>query len=308
MRREQAVVGVCGIVALAIGCARQASSPGPRFDAVRLSRGAGIRSYIFESVERNPAGAGRLRVSVTLVTAPDGSETARLTNVERSKNVASEPAPVAIDSTCRRLAGADGGEFARISITPPAPIDRLLPVCMPEDLFGAATDLLAIFMIQQQPRFRARELTGPGASLPFPGYEATWTRPPAVIMARITSDSGRITVESVDANLARIHWNSSPMTVRILRDITPGTRALLYGTEWFAIRLDVDRRSGELQRATTTVDSLSLAMFSPFSGDRIPDVPPAGRGFPVTIQRSLSLVRVADGPLSPPSHRPSRTR
>ena len=273
------------------GCASSGSRRVPP-TSLTLARPKGRRDYVFTSRQSTPAGTSSVRVAFTLVTSAGGPETALVTAYQRAVGDTSY-VPVEIAPGCASRLAAPPGAIVELPVTPPPhTLSALIPDCVPEDLFGAASDILPLLMIQTQPKFRAAELRAAGDRLRFDGYETGWRLPPTVLDARIVADSGVVSLESVTASCAVIELDTSPMRVDIVRQIAPGQRALLSGQEWFRARVEVDLRNGALLRARTTLDSLALRMMIPFQDST---VPPAGvgarpeRGMPVVVSRSLEL-------------------
>lgn len=278
-----------------LACAGAGSPPAPA--SLTLHRPAGRRAYQFTSRQTTPAGTSRVRLTFTLVTAALG-ETAEVTAYERASNDGPFSA-AAISADCARRLGAPAGTLAVLPITPPPhQLSDLVPDCVPEDFFGAASDILPLLMIQAQPKFRAGELRAVGDILRFDGYATGWRLPPTLLDARIVADSGVVSLDSLTAARAVIGWNTSPMQIDLLRQLAPGRRALLSGREWFWARVVVDPRSGTLLEGRTLVDSLALRMTLPYpdstlhpAGDRSA---PGGRsapaaGLPVVVTRTLEL-------------------
>lgn len=286
----------CSILLLvsALACAGHApSATSTPATALTLARPAGRREYVFTSRQTSPGGTSRVRVTFTLVTSAAGLETAIVTAYEH----ASGDAPLVageIASSCVRRLAAPSGAVAALPITPPPRrLSELIPDCVPEDLFGAASDILPLLMIQMQPKFRAAELRTAGDRLRFEGYETGWRLPPALLDARIVADSGVVSLDSLTASRAVISWNTSPMKVDLLRQLAPGQRALLSGQEWFAAQLVVDPRSGTLLGGGTVVDSLALNMRMPYQDSTVAGHGEQSRGgMPVTVVRSLDLRQV----------------
>lgn len=280
------------LAALALaGCVPLGSRPVPA-TSLTLARPAGRRDYVFTSRQSTPGGTSSVRVAFTLVTSSDGRETALVTAYQRAVGDTSF-VPVQIPPACASRLAAPPGAVAALPITPPPhKLSELVPDCVPEDLFGAASDILPLLMIQMQPRFRAAELRAAGDRLRFTGYETGWRLPPTLLDARIVADSGVVSLESVTASRAVIGWDTSPMRVDLVRQLAPGQRALLSGLEWFRAQVEVDPRSGTLLRARTMVDSLALRMTIPFHDSTVPPAAahaPSSQGMPVVVTRSLDL-------------------
>lgn len=283
-------------IALLLACAPAASGPAPA--PLKLRRPGGRRAYVFTSRQTTPAGTTRVRLTFTLVTTSAGHETAEVTGYERASGDGPFSA-AAVSAGCARRLDAAPGTVVVLPITPPPHLlSDLVPDCVPEDLFGAASDILPLLMIQAQPRFRAAELRAAGDALRFDGYTTGWRLPPALLDARIVADSGVVSLDSLTASRAVIGWNTSPMQVDLLRQLTPGRRALLSGQEWFWARVVVDPRSGTLLEGRTVMDSLALRMTLPYADSTLhsaADRSPSASGLPVVVTRALELRLVPGG-------------
>jgi hypothetical protein len=273
-----------------LACASPAPAPAPT--ALTFRRPAGRRDYVFTSRQTTPAGTTSVRLAFTLATSAAGVETAEVTAYQR----ASGDGPftsVGIAADCMRRLAAPPGIVAVLPITPPpARLGDLVPDCVPEDLFGAASDILPLLMIQVQPKFRAGELRAAGDTLRFDGYTATWRLPPTLLDARIVADSGVVSLDSLTASRAVIGWNTSPMRVELLRQLAPGRRALLSGQEWFGAQVAMDPRTGMLLSGHTVVDSLALRMMLPWPDSTLSapgETPRSAGGMPVAVRRVLEL-------------------
>jgi hypothetical protein len=246
---------------------------------------------VFTSSEETPGGHSRLRVTLRLETHGDGTEIALLRSYEAAHGDA-PLAPVRIDFPCAARLAAPAGAIAVLTITPPpARLQELIDACVPDGLFGAATDILPLLLVQAQPVYRAGELTEEGQRFRFPGYVTGWQRPPAMPDARIVADSGTIRLGSLGPERAVLVWDTSPMQVDIVRKGDGGAHMLLHGREWFVAEIIVDPRDGRLLAARTRADSLVLDVVAPYAGTTVPargaEAGPARAT--VTIRRSLSL-------------------
>ena len=260
-----------------------------------IARPEGKRDYVFTSRQTTPAGTSSVRVFFTLVTSATRYETALVTAYERAAGDAPY-APARIEPACGSRLASPPGVLVALPITPPPHRLRdLVPDCVPEDLFGAASDILPLLMIQMQPKFRGGELRAVGDRFRFDGYETGWRLPPAVLDARIVADSGVVSLDSLTTSRATIGWDTSPMRVDIVRQLAPGQRALLSGQEWFRAEVVVDPRTGELLHARTMVDSLPLGLLIPYPDTSVPPVNAAHspKGTPVVVVRSLELRQAA---------------
>lgn len=265
--------------------------------AWRVARPEGSGLYRFTSTQRSPSGTSSVRLTFRLDHAK-GVETATIVGYEN----ATDTLPFAratIDDACLRKLGAPAGAIVVLPITPPpADLHALVAGCVPDDFFGAATDILPLLMIQMQPKFRAGELSRAGARLRFDGYATGWTRPPRTLDARIVADSGFVRLDSLGPRRAVLTWDTSPMAVDLVVQIAPTQRALLRGREWFIARVAFDPRDGRLLEARTEADSLVLPMHLPYAGTT---VPAAGTVLspPISTVRIVRELRLE--PMEPPA-------
>lgn len=280
------------LLTIAGSCVRHA--PAPMTAAPRLARGPGSARYQFTSTQETPAGSHHVRVTFRLITKPGGDESAEVTAYEHADGDRAY-APGQLDPSCVQRLGGSAGVLARLSITPPPrDMGSFLPDCVPEDFWGAASDILPLLMIQVQPAFRAAELRRAGQRLAFRGYDAHATIPPNVLDQRIVADSGVIALDSLQDGTAVLSWDTSPMRVHILRRLPNGMTALFEGAEWFVAEVRVNARNGVLLGAFTRADSLRLRMTGPFTGDSPPAATTASPGPEVRIIRRLELIPLPD--------------
>lgn len=258
------------------------TEPTPRGWRVARPEGSGL--YRFTSTQISPSGKSSVRLTFRLDHA-NGVETATIVGYES----ATDTLPFAratLDAACRPKLDAPAGALAVLPITPPpAELHALIDGCVPDDFFGAATDILPLLMIQMQPKFRAAELSHAGARLRFEGYVTRWTRRPRTLDARIVADSGFVRLDSIGPRRAVLTWDTSPMAVDLVAQITPTQRALLRGREWFTARVAFDPRDGRLLEAWTAADSLVLPMYLPYADTTAPAAA-------VVLSRPVSTVRI----------------
>ncbi len=269
-------------------------APGPAVPAA-LARPAGAYRYRFTSSQRSPAGLSRVQLEFTLQVNLEGQEVARVTSYQRANGDAPLVAGV-IDSLCSRRLRSLPGVIVELPITPPpSRLADLIPPCVPEDLFGAASDILPLLMIQVQPRYRAAELRHPGDRLTFEGYRTGWRQPPSLLDAVIVADSGVVSWDSLSPTHRVLGWNTSPMRVTLIRQLAPGQRMRLRGQEWFRAQVAIDTR-GVLLRGHTLLDSLALRVTLPYRDTLIPgdDSLSADTGPLVAVSRSLALTLLPD--------------
>jgi hypothetical protein len=279
---------------LAGACAGPRPLPAPA--SASLLRPAGERAYRFTSTQLSPAGRSQVEVDFILRTSSTGEETAVVTGYRHASGGA-VLAPGVVDPACLTRVAPPPGAIAVLPITPPPTrLARLIPDCVPEDLFGAASDILPLLMIQVQPRYRAGELRRIGDRLRFAGYQTGWRLPPGLLDASITADSGVVSLDSVAGARLVIGWNTSPMRIALVRQVGPAQRALLHGEEWFWAQIVIDRKSGLLLSGRTIVDSLALRMVLPYSDSTVPAEPHREKdaGIPVAVSRTLELVLLGE--------------
>jgi hypothetical protein len=253
------------------------------------SRPDGQRRYEFTSSQDTPAGRHRVRLRFTLTTRSPDDETADVISYENANDAAALAAGV-IDSSCAAALRPAPGVIARFHVSPPPQdLSHVVAACAPEDMWGAISDILPFFMLQTQPRFRARELTSAGERLRSAGYDIRWKIPPTLLDQRIVADSGVVRLDSLTSNAVVLDWNTSPMDVRLVRRLPTGQNALLAGREWFEAIVRIDRRSGELLDARTRADSLQLRMRVGYPSDTVPVGAAEGTGPLVRVVRQLEL-------------------
>lgn len=274
-----------GLIACAACVHRsRGTAPGPI-----PNRPAGQRVYEFIGTQDTPAGRHRVRVAFTLTTRSPDDETADVITYENANGDAALTAGV-LDSACARAMQPAPRVIAQFRVSPPPKdLSHVVAACAPEDLWGAISDILPFFMLQTQPRFRARELSSAGERLRSAGYDTRWTIPPAVLDQRIVADSGVVRLDSLTSNGVVLDWNTSPMDVRLVRRLPTGQNALLVGREWFEASVRIDRRSGELLDARTLADSLELHMRVGYPSDTVPVGIADSTGPLVRVVRHLEL-------------------
>jgi hypothetical protein len=169
--------------------------------------------------------------------------------------------PVEPDAECRAAMHGDSTRLARVKLSPLAPEtaktlgDSFLATCAPPGVFFPLTDILNVAIIPTSERFRAAELRTAGQSLSYPGFDAAFDRSGVAI--RETSSGGEISLASLDALRAVLDWKPAPADL----DLAEGaekTRVTLKGTEHFAFRVEVDRKTGAILRAATSYDDLDM--------------------------------------------------
>ena len=191
---------------------------------------------------------------------------------------------VAVDDTCRANYNAPRGAIGRVRVVPPVEVNALAPICAPEPLFGALTDIVSFVDIAYDPTFRTAELKAAGESFALRGFSATWNRPPDLIEARIASERGQIRLESTKKNIKLVRWDPGPMKLTFERSLGGGRVARSQGIENILLEVRLDRRTGRLLSGRSIEDRLDLTM----------EIPGASRPVDVKIRRRLVLQPLRD--------------
>jgi hypothetical protein len=165
------------------------------------------------------------------------------------------------DAACREALNGSSDSLARVQLYP---LDAgaahdlgssFLDLCAPPAIFFPLTDILNVMVIPIPGPFRAHELRKVGDVLPFPGFEAAYDR--AGEQIRETTAGGKVRLASLDRRKAVIEWLPDQADLELVeRGMQPPMES--QGTEHFAFQIEVDRRSGAIERASTTYDNLDL--------------------------------------------------
>jgi hypothetical protein len=169
----------------------------------------------------------------------------------------------AVDDTCRAAMHGDRTSLARVKIYPLSEETAkdlgpsFMAACAPGGIFFPLTDILNVAIIPLSPRFRTNELRAVGQSLRYPGFVAAFDRAGEKI--RETSSGGAVVLAALEGGRAVIDWRPD------LADLDMNEQAskppvALKGTEHWAFRLEIDRKTGIVERASTSYDDLDLAV------------------------------------------------
>lgn len=305
-----AMVTACGVLALA-GCAHVGrgsdAAPGPAANPAGEER----------PVLRRPPGRWRYRLQVesdegrgpqTLVaefeveTSPGRPESVTLDTVARGPRGA-EPRSVPVSPEARRTFGGDAGgagPIGRFDLGDGATAAALVPQEVPEPVFGAVLDFVA-FLTVQSPEFGTDSLRRAGDEHAFGSFAESWTRPPALVAARIECPGGRTRLASLSSDEAVLEWRPDPMPLALLR--RSGTaegapRLLLAGHEHLVLEVRVDPRTGALLGGRSLRDDLEMRVHANSPHESLPPWSPdlLSGGLGVTIRRSLVLTRLPPAP------------
>ncbi len=286
------LIVACALVAHFGPSVAQDAAPAP----LDLRRPPGERTYLFTSRQQSPAGTSAMRVLVRVITRRDSAE--RVVLVEASERAGSGAArPFELDAACRAAMGGDSATLGVMTLDQRSPdVSALVPACVPESLFGAATDIMAVLLIQLPGRFGVESLHQPGDSAPVPAFETTWSRPPHTLAARIRARSGWSHLTRVGDGLVVVVWDPGVFELTLLRQITPGTKGLMYGSESMAVEVTIEAATGALVSARSLRDTLSLTLWMPHEGGALPEAQdlPARAGMPVAMSRTIAMVPVRD--------------
>jgi hypothetical protein len=169
--------------------------------------------------------------------------------------------PVVPDAGCRKELNGGSSSLARLQLYPidPAKAHDLgasfLALCAPPAVFFPLTDIVNVVVIPLAAPFRASELRKVGDKVSFTGFDAGYDR--AGEQLRERSHGGETSLVSLDSRRATLEWRPLPADLTLVEKATkPPTT--MQGSEHFAFRLDVERQTGAIERASTIFDDLDL--------------------------------------------------
>jgi hypothetical protein len=260
---------------VAIGSLAQAAAP------FRAMPAPGVRHYVYTvSQTVNGRTHNGYRTEFDLDTR---NETIVAIVRSTSELNGAEWKPVVPDAACRAAMHGNEKRLARVTLYPLPPQvahslnDSFLATCAPPAVFFPLTDILNAAIIPVSSEFRAPELTKVGQVLTYAGFHAAFDRPSQSIEE--TSRGGQTRLAALGVQRATIDWEPLPADITIIERAMQQPMTLK-GTEHFAFRVEVDRRSGAIERAVTTFDNLDLAIVG---------VPPSVPH--VRISRRVSITR-----------------
>lgn len=244
---------------------------------------AGSRTYRYEATQGNAdaaPGAGQ-RVDFRLVTDAHGGVVAHVLAVDIRSGGAWKP--LAVDAGCRRALGAGPGEIAEVRLQPLSPEaaklgDAFMATCAPGDLFDPMTDILNVALIIDADQFHARDLTRTGQTISFPGLTTSLDRGDFAMAE--SSDTGEVTLAALVPATATLDWKPSPSKLDMAKG-AGAARLPMSGTEHFAFRVTLDRRTGLLVEAHTLYDDVEVTV-------AVPGLPPDKRPH-LAIRRVVSI-------------------
>jgi hypothetical protein len=250
---------VCALLAaaLAVQASDAAGGSKPVFQTIPAP---GTRYYLYEMVEMvNGARHGGWRTEFDLRSSA-GSISAIVRGA--SQWTAGGWKPVAVDDACRAAMHGDSASIAQVKLWPAAQTtpkldSSFLDDCAPPGIFFPLTDILNVAVITVSESFRTQDLRSVGQAIHYAGFDAAYDRTGERIAEK--SSGGEVRLAALDSRRAVIDWRPDLADLQI-DDRTAGTQSSLKGTEHWAFRLEVDRRTGVLERASAIYDDLDLAI------------------------------------------------
>jgi hypothetical protein len=224
---------------------------------------AGAQVFRYEAQEAAPGSIKGYRTDFRLRTEHAGGVTAEIISSQTFDG--KTWTPVAADPACLAAMGARPGELATVRLYPMTPErarlgDAFLAACAPAGVFFPLTDILNVTLILASDTFGVRKLAAPGDKASFAGFSTTLDR--LGIQMAEASDGGEVTLVSMDEDQATLDWKPTTSKITLVEQ-AGGSAVHLSGTETFAFRLVVGRRTGALVRAQSIHDDLDLAIAAP---------------------------------------------
>jgi hypothetical protein len=237
--------------------------------AYRRTPESGLRHYFYEASETVAGGPVHgYRTEFDL----QNSGRAVYAIIRKSSVLDGNWKAVEPDSACRAAMHGDEASLARVKLSPLSADaaktlgESFLAICAPAGIFFPLTDILNVVLIRG-PHFRATELRTVGQSLSFAGFAAAFDRTGVAI--KENSPGGEISLASLDARRAVLNWKPALADLEIVEK-TNMPAITLKGTEHFAFRVEVDRRTGMLERAAAIFDDLDMKVVA--APDSLPHV------------------------------------
>jgi len=227
-----------------------------------------VRGYVYESTETVPGRPGHgYRTEFDL----QNSGGTVYAIVRKSMVLDGSWKAVEPDDACRAAMHGDESSLARVKLSPLSAEaartlgDSFLATCAPPGVFFPLTDILNVVLIPTA-HFRATELRTVGQSLRYPGFAAAFDRGVAI---KETSPGGEISLTSLDHRYAVLDWKPDLAHLEIVEKASKPPVTLV-GTEHFAFRVVVDRKTGLLERAAASFDELDMKVVD--APDSVPHV------------------------------------
>ena len=232
-----------------------AAQPGAVFPAQPK---AGTRHYLYQATETvGDHQSGGYRTEFDLET----SAGATYAVIRKSSVYDGAWKPVEPDAKCRAAMHGDSNSLARVKLSPmdsetaKSLGEGFLPMCAPPGVFFPLTDILNVAIIPTSGRFHAADLRTVGQSLSYSGFDAAFDR--SGIGFKESSPGGAIKLSMLDKHRAVLDWQPATADLELIeRAHQPPVH--LKGTESFAFRVDVDRKTGFINRAAAMFDNLDM--------------------------------------------------
>ncbi|MFL6727687.1 MAG: hypothetical protein ACJ8FS_14405 [Sphingomicrobium sp.] len=181
--------------------------------------------------------------------------------------------PVVPDPGCRKELNGGPASLARLQLYPidPAKAHDLgasfLALCAPPAVFFPLTDILNVVVIPLGTPFGASKLRKVGDKISFQGFDAGYDRAGEELLEK--AHGGETRLVALDFPRATLEWRPLPAELTLVeKTMNPPTT--MQGSEHFAFRLDIERKTGAIERATTIFDDLDLKIVG--APDNVPHV------------------------------------
>jgi hypothetical protein len=230
---------------------------------IRLAPQAGTYAYHYE-VSENIVGTGLrgYRTDFDLVVNRDGSIDAIVRAGEEFDGKTWKAVTTTADCRAKMHGSQQALARAKLWPLPNGAASGLgasfLDTCAPSGVFFPLTDILNVAVIAVSGRFGVDKLRKVGDTAHYDGFTATYDRNGEAL--KEVTHGGMVKLAELDAKHTVIDWAPDPADLD-LDDHTPqGQLVHLKGTEHYAFRLELGRRSGALVRARTTYDDLDMTV------------------------------------------------
>jgi hypothetical protein len=279
--RAATSLAAAAVIASSLAAPAQAKPPW------RTPWAAASRAYRYEATQGDPAAAPAAgqRVDFRLATDAHGGVVAHILAGEILSGGAWKP--LAIDASCREALSAQPGEVAEVRLQPLSPDaaklgGAFMATCAPDDLFNPMTDILNVALIINAEQFHARDLTRAGQTVSFPGLSTSLDRGDFAMSE--SSGTGEVTLVALDRATATLDWKPSLSKLEMTKG-AGAARLPMSGTEHFAFRVTLDRRTGLLTEAHTLYDDIAMTVAVPgLAADKRPHI---------AIRRLVSITPLA---------------
>ena len=269
---------------LLAGFALMASSAQATPPHLRPAAKAAAWTYRYEAREIAGDKVSGYNVDYRLKAERSGRITAVILKAETVDGETATPAK--IDADCAKALGAKPGELAEIQLAPMTPEraklgDAFMASCAPKAVFFPITDILNVTLIQASEAFHLSSLKAPGDTAAFDGFDTSFER--LGMHFAETSEGGRIAFADLKGGRAYLDWVPTPSRLEIVQGA--GASAMtMKGTEHFAFRLEIDAKSGALEKAWALYDDLDMKVQVPGApADKLPVV---------KLRRTVTIARV----------------